>query len=50
MDETNWKKVIIAYEPIWALNTGKIASADQIQEGLEFIRTWLCKNVSDEVG
>lgn len=32
LDETNWNKVIIAYEPIWALNTGKIASADQIQE------------------
>jgi len=28
MDESNWEKVIIAYEPIWALNTGKIASAD----------------------
>ena len=28
MDKTEWKKVIIAYEPIWALNTGKIASAD----------------------
>ena len=28
LDETEWSKVIIAYEPIWALNTGKIASAD----------------------
>ena len=28
LDETEWRKVIIAYEPIWALNTGKIASAD----------------------
>lgn len=29
LDPTQWRKVIIAYEPIWALNTGKIASADQ---------------------
>ena len=29
MERSDWKKVIIAYEPIWALNTGKIASADQ---------------------
>ena len=28
LDKTEWKKVIIAYEPIWALNTGKIASLD----------------------
>ena len=26
MDQTGWKKVAIAYEPIWALNTGKISS------------------------
>ena len=32
LDETEWRKVIIAYEPIWALNTGKIASQDQTQE------------------
>lgn len=29
MDATQWKKCIIVYEPIWALNTGKLASADQ---------------------
>ena len=29
MDQTEWKKCIIVYEPIWALNTGKLASADQ---------------------
>jgi len=29
MQQTQWEKVIIAYEPIWALNTGKISSGDQ---------------------
>lgn len=29
LEETGgWDNVIIAYEPIWALNTGKVSSAD----------------------
>mmetsp|Transcript_18443 Transcript_18443/g.31551 ORF Transcript_18443/g.31551 Transcript_18443/m.31551 type:complete len:265 (-) Transcript_18443:119-913(-) len=49
LDKTQWRRVIIAYEPIWALNTGKIASADQTQEAVELIRAWLKDNCSDEV-
>jgi triosephosphate isomerase len=49
LDETKWEKVIIAYEPIWALNTGKIASADQTQEAMELIRAWLRDNCSAEI-
>jgi triosephosphate isomerase len=30
LDKTEWKNVVIAYEPIWALSTRKVASADQI--------------------
>ncbi|MBZ5856242.1 triose-phosphate isomerase [Flavihumibacter profundi] len=33
------EKVIIAYEPIWAIGTGKTASAAQAQEMHEFIRS-----------
>ena len=31
-------KVVIAYEPVWAIGTGKTASADQAQEMHAFIR------------
>ena len=49
LDQTDWKNVILAYEPIWALNTGKIASADQTEEALETIREWLNENCSKEI-
>ncbi len=44
----NWTNVVIAYEPIWAIGTGKIASADQTQEAHEFIRNWFKQNVSEK--
>lgn len=36
-------KAVIAYEPVWAIGTGKTASADQAQEVHEFIRSLLAK-------
>ena len=32
------QKVVIAYEPVWAIGTGKTASAEQAQEVHAFIR------------
>ncbi|MFW5792899.1 MAG: triose-phosphate isomerase [Bacteroidota bacterium] len=38
MDEVDFKKLIIAYEPVWAIGTGETASPEQAQEMHDFIR------------
>jgi triosephosphate isomerase len=47
--KSGWGKVVIAYEPIWAIGTGKVASTEQAQEVHKAIREWLAKEVSPEV-
>lgn len=42
------KKVIIAYEPVWAIGTGKTATPEQAQEMHNFIRTKLAQVLGDE--
>lgn len=41
--------ITIAYEPVWAIGTGKTATPDQAQEVHKFIRTWLNDNFSSDV-
>jgi len=38
LDETAVRKVVIAYEPLWAIGTGKTATPEQAQEVHAFIR------------
>ena len=41
--------VVIAYEPIWAIGTGKTASSQQAQEIHALIREWLEENYSKDI-
>ncbi|WP_026260087.1 triose-phosphate isomerase [Segetibacter koreensis] len=43
------QKVIIAYEPIWAIGTGKTASSDQAQEMHAHIRTQIGRKYGEAV-
>jgi len=38
LDSGAWNKIVLAYEPVWAIGTGETASADQAQEIHAFIR------------
>ncbi len=39
--------VVIAYEPVWAIGTGKVATVEQAQEVHAFIRALLAKNFGE---
>ncbi|HCQ91343.1 MULTISPECIES: triose-phosphate isomerase [unclassified Clostridium] len=45
----NAKEMIIAYEPIWAIGTGKTATADDANETIGFIRKVIEKLYGNEV-
>lgn len=53
LDAAQITKVVIAYEPIWAIGTGKTASTEQAQEMHHFIRSVIeekyGKTVADEI-
>jgi len=42
-------EIVIAYEPVWAIGTGKVATTEQAQEVHAFIRTLLTKLFTEPV-
>ena len=44
-----WKNIVIAYEPIWAIGTGKTATADQAEEIHAYIRSCVAEVYGAEV-
>ena len=46
---SNWANVVLAYEPVWAIGTGKVATPAQAQEVHFELRKWLQANTSPEV-
>ncbi|KAK1322511.1 hypothetical protein QJS10_CPA03g01634 [Acorus calamus] len=46
---SKWSDVVLAYEPVWAIGTGKVATPAQAQEVHFELRKWLKENVSAEV-
>jgi triosephosphate isomerase len=46
---SDWSKIVIAYEPIWAIGTGKTATPEIAESTCAYIRSWLAENISAEV-
>lgn len=47
--DNEWDKIVLAYEPVWAIGTGKNASNEQAQEMHHIIRRWLSDNINTTV-
>jgi triosephosphate isomerase (TIM) len=43
------KNIIVAYEPVWAIGTGKTATPEIAQEAHNFIRSYVRKNWGDAI-
>eukprot|EP01071_Lankesteria_metandrocarpae_P001957 Lankesteria_metandrocarpae@DN1988_c0_g1_i1.p1 len=46
---TDWTRVVVAYEPVWAIGTGKVATKEQAQETHAAIRALLKEKVNEGV-
>ncbi|CAL5870840.1 uncharacterized protein PFLUO_LOCUS5081 [Penicillium psychrofluorescens] len=46
LSKEQWDKVVIAYEPVWAIGTGKVATTEQAQDVHAAIRKWLGDAIS----
>ncbi|RZJ70464.1 triose-phosphate isomerase [Flavobacterium sp.] len=49
IDSKDWDKIILAYEPVWAIGTGETASPDQAQEMHAFIRETVKNKFGGEI-
>ena len=49
LSSEEFKNIVVAYEPIWAIGTGVTASTDQAQEVHAFIRNILVEQYGNEV-
>jgi triosephosphate isomerase len=50
IEPSRYGEVVIAYEPIWAIGTGRVATPDQAQEAVSFIRQVLAETSPEGAG
>ncbi|MFX0555187.1 triose-phosphate isomerase [Maribacter sp. CXY002] len=49
LDASVWSKIILAYEPVWAIGTGETASPEQAQEMHAFIRNTIAEAYNSSI-
>ena len=49
LEEKAWGRIVLAYEPVWAIGTGETASPEQAQEMHAFIRKTIAEAYNDAI-
>ena len=49
MQAADWDRCVVAYEPVWAIGTGKVATPEVAEATHKEIRAWLAEKVSPQV-
>ena len=49
LEDENWKSIVLAYEPVWAIGTGQTASPEQAQDMHAFIRGLVEKQYNSSI-
>ncbi len=49
LSESEFSNIVIAYEPVWAIGTGKTASPDQAQEMHAYIRSLITEKYGEDI-
>ncbi|WP_411031328.1 triose-phosphate isomerase [Spongiimicrobium sp. 3-5] len=49
LDADSWSRLVLAYEPVWAIGTGETASPEQAQEMHAFIRNTISQTYSADI-
>lgn len=49
LEAADWKQIVLAYEPVWAIGTGETASPEQAQEMHEHIRKFVAEKHGEKM-
>ena len=45
----NYQKIIIAYEPVWSIGTGKVPSLNELKRNIDFIKKVVKKYLKSKI-
>ncbi|RHY04533.1 hypothetical protein DYB36_000610 [Aphanomyces astaci] len=48
-DLSLWSRVVVAYEPVWAIGTGVVATPEQAQDAHKTLRAYVTSHINPEV-